>query len=125
MPGVRNKTSIYETERSSPPAQRGMDHRIAAIAARQHGVISLQQLRSLGLSDSAVRSRVERGQLIRLHRGVYAVGHAVLRAEGHWLAAVLACGSGAALSHRSSAELQSWSTDGTFLHRCDHAATQP
>ncbi|HLM30091.1 MAG TPA: type IV toxin-antitoxin system AbiEi family antitoxin domain-containing protein [Solirubrobacterales bacterium] len=83
-----------------------MDQRIAAIAARQHGVISLQQLRSLGLSDSAVRSRVERGQLIRLHRGVYAVGHAVLRAEGHWLAAVLACGSGAALSHRSSAELQ-------------------
>jgi hypothetical protein len=83
-----------------------VDKRIAAVAARQHGVVSLRQLRRLGLSSSAVRSRVARGRLVPLHRSVYAVGHAVLRAEGHWLAAVLACGAGAALSHRSSGELQ-------------------
>jgi hypothetical protein len=40
-----------------------------------------------------------------LHRGVYAVGHRSLRPEGHWLAAVLAGGDGAVLSHRSAAAL--------------------
>jgi very-short-patch-repair endonuclease len=43
--------------------------------------------------------------LVVLHRGVYAVGHGVLRPEGRWLAAVLACGPGAVLSHRSAAAL--------------------
>ena len=52
-----------------------------------------------------VDSRVASGQLIRLHRGVYAVGHARLRREGHWMAAVLAVGSGALLSHRDAAAL--------------------
>ena len=45
------------------------------------------------------------GHLLRLHPGVYAVGHARLRREGHWLAAVLAVGPGAALSHRDAAGL--------------------
>ena len=52
-----------------------------------------------------IQRRVETGQLLRLHRGVYAVGHAQLRQEGRWLAAVLAAGPGAALSHRSAAAL--------------------
>jgi predicted transcriptional regulator of viral defense system len=43
------------------------------------------------------------GRLRRLHRGVYAVGHRVLGREGRRLAAVLACGEGAVLSHRSAA----------------------
>jgi very-short-patch-repair endonuclease len=43
--------------------------------------------------------------LVVLHRGVYAVGHGELRPEGRWLAAVLACGPGAVLSHRSAAAL--------------------
>jgi len=49
--------------------------------------------------------RLASGHLVRLHRGVYAVGHAQLRPEGRWLAAVLAAGPGAALSHRSAAAL--------------------
>lgn len=49
---------------------------------------------------------VTSGLLVRLHAGVFAVGHAVLRAEGHYLAAVLACGDGAALSYRSAGALQ-------------------
>lgn len=49
--------------------------------------------------------RLKRGQLLPLHRGVYAVGHTQLRREGRWLAAVLAVGPGAALSHRSAAAL--------------------
>jgi hypothetical protein len=48
---------------------------------------------------------VEAGRLHRLYRGVYAVGHTVLRREARWLAAVLACGAGAVLSYRSAAEL--------------------
>ena len=49
--------------------------------------------------------RLSSGHLVRLHRGVYAVGHAQLRPEGRWLAIVLATGPGAALSHRSAAAL--------------------
>ena len=49
--------------------------------------------------------RVERGQLVKLHRGVYAVGHAHLRPNGYRLAAVLAVGPGAALSHRDAVAL--------------------
>ncbi len=52
-----------------------------------------------------VHRRIRSGLLLRLHPGVYAVGHAQLRREGRWLAAVLAAGPGAALSHRSAAAL--------------------
>jgi very-short-patch-repair endonuclease len=43
------------------------------------------------------------GQLRRIHRGVYAVGP--LDRKGHWMAAVLAGGEGALLSHRDAAML--------------------
>ena len=49
--------------------------------------------------------RVAAGWLHRLHRGVYAVGHRRLARKGHWMGAVLACGHGAVLSHRSAAAL--------------------
>ena len=65
----------------------------------------MRQLRLAGLSGSAIGRRVAAGRLHRVHRGVYAVGHPGLGAEGEWLAAVLACGDGAVLSHRSAAEL--------------------
>jgi len=52
-----------------------------------------------------IEVRIETAGLIRLHKGVYAVGHRQLRTEGHRLAAVLACGPGAALSHRDAAAL--------------------
>ena len=41
----------------------------------------------------------------RVHRGVYAVGHLALTRNGRFMAAVLACGEGAALSHLSAAVL--------------------
>jgi very-short-patch-repair endonuclease len=78
---------------------------IAELAARQHGVVSAAQLYSLGLSEDQVRTRVQSGWLHRLHRGVYAVGRAMLPVEGHWMAAVLACGRAAVLSHTSAAQL--------------------
>ncbi len=75
------------------------------LAAGQHGVVSRRQLLDAGLTSRMVQARVARRQLLPLHRGVYAVGHAQLRPEGRWLAAVLAAGPGAALSHRSAAAL--------------------
>jgi predicted transcriptional regulator of viral defense system len=84
---------------------RAVDREIAALAERQHGVVALAQLMALGLGARAVRARVAAGRLHRIHRGVYAVGHALVTAKGRWMAGVLACGAGAALSHRSAAAL--------------------
>ncbi len=81
------------------------DALIARVAERQHGVIDLDQLRDAGLRDGAINSRVRTGRLHRLHTRVFAVGHARLTREGHWLAAVLALGDGALLSHVSAAAL--------------------
>ena len=68
-------------------------------------MVSVHQLYAAGLTPEGVRRRVQAGRLHRLFRGVYAVGHAGLSNEGRWTAAILACGEGAALSHRSAAEL--------------------
>lgn len=65
-------------------------------------MVAGRQLRALGWSASAVESRIRQGALIRLHRGVYAIGYRPLTVEGRWMAAVLACGDGAVLSHRSA-----------------------
>lgn len=81
------------------------DALIAEIAARQHGVVTFGQLIGAGLSQSGIQRRVAAGRLHRVHKGVYAVGHSGLSQEGEWTAAVLACGAGAVLSHRSAAEL--------------------
>ncbi len=77
--------------------------RLAALAARQYGVVSSQQLQRLGYSRSAISRATGAGRLHAIHRGVYAVGHARLCSQGLCLAAVLTCGRGAALSHRSAA----------------------
>jgi very-short-patch-repair endonuclease len=66
-------------------------------------VVSVAQLRALGLGRRAVGHRVGAGRLHPVHRGVYAVGHRHLSREGRALAAVLACGEGALLSHHSAA----------------------
>jgi very-short-patch-repair endonuclease len=68
-------------------------------------VVSRAQLLELGLGAGAIDHRVARGGLHVVHRGAYAVGHAVLSREGAWMAAVLAAGPGAVLSHRSAAAL--------------------
>jgi very-short-patch-repair endonuclease len=72
------------------------------LAVRQHGVVSVGQLRRIGLDANAVARRVAAGHLYRLHEGVYAVGRPALSWRGKYLAAVLACGPGAVLSHWSA-----------------------
>jgi very-short-patch-repair endonuclease len=81
------------------------DGRIAAIAARQHGVVSVAQLQAVGLTRDAITHRARQGRLHRHHRGVYSVGTPALSWHGHWKAAVLAAGGSAVLSHRSAAAL--------------------
>jgi very-short-patch-repair endonuclease len=75
------------------------------VARRQWGVVTRDQLAAIGLSSNGVAEWVRTRRITRLHRGVYAYGHDRLRREGYWLAAVLACGPGARLSHRSGAAL--------------------
>jgi very-short-patch-repair endonuclease len=85
-----------------PPS---LDVALAELAVRQYGVVSREQLRRLGLRDAGITARVAAGRLHRVHQGVYAVGHSMLAQPGRWMAAVLACGPGAALSHASAAAL--------------------
>lgn len=67
-------------------------------------MVARRQLIATGLSERLIDARAAGGDLLRLHRGVYAVGHQRLRREGTWLAAVLAV-PGAVLSHRDAAGL--------------------
>jgi predicted transcriptional regulator of viral defense system len=83
--------------------QVATDRGIASLAGLQHGVVAREQLRRLGVGIPAIDHRVRAGRLHVIHRGVYAVGHAVLGVEGRWMAAVLACGTDAVLSHASAA----------------------
>lgn len=80
-----------------------MDLAVSALASRQHGVVSVAQLLEIGLTHRMIERRVACGWLHRIHHGVYAVGHANISREGRWMAATLACGPGAVLSHRSAA----------------------
>ncbi|MGH2886174.1 MAG: type IV toxin-antitoxin system AbiEi family antitoxin domain-containing protein [Solirubrobacteraceae bacterium] len=80
-----------------------IDRLIGALAERQHGVVAIWQLMALGLGPDAIQYRVNIGRLHRIHRGVYAVGHRKLTRQGHRMAAVLAYGPDAVLSHRSAA----------------------
>jgi very-short-patch-repair endonuclease/predicted transcriptional regulator of viral defense system len=101
MEGVQHVPGACVTFREGPPR----DTVIASLAESQHTVVSLNQLKAVGLTASAVRKRASSGRLHRLHRGVYAVGHGRLGRKGHWLAAVLTYGPSAVLSHRSAAAL--------------------
>lgn len=83
----------------------GFDAAIAEVAGRQHGVVGRRQLILLGMGEDAIDARLRLGRLHRLHRGVYSVGHKLVPREGRWMAAVLTCGTGAVLSHRSAAAL--------------------
>jgi very-short-patch-repair endonuclease len=78
------------------------------LAGRQHGVVARRQLLELGFNAREIEHRVARGRLHLVMRGVYAVGWPRLTTKRRWMAAVLACGEGALLSHCSAAAL--WET---------------
>jgi predicted transcriptional regulator of viral defense system len=95
---------------------------LSELAGGQWGVVAAWQLRAAGLTRAAISRRVVAGPLHPLHRGVYAVGHAHLGAEGRRLAAVLACGAGAVLSHKSAAA--HWNLLATSAARIDVTAAR-
>ena len=76
---------------------------IAEIAEGQFGHVARRQLLAAGVSARVVRHRLETGLLIEVHRGVYAVGHRPGTAASRFMAAVLAAGVDAVLSHGSAA----------------------
>jgi Protein of unknown function (DUF559) len=78
---------------------------IRAIAERQHGIVTRRQLIELGAGRRLIQTRLEGGLLVPLYRGVFALGHGRTSLNGRWLAAVLACGPGAVLSHGSASQL--------------------
>jgi AraC-like DNA-binding protein len=76
---------------------------VAQLAGAQWGVVSLEQLHELGVTRGAIDHWVRVGRLHRVYRGVYLLGHRAAGREARALAAVLACGPSAVLSHRSAA----------------------
>jgi hypothetical protein len=102
-----------------------IDGKIAALAERQHGIVARAQLAVLGIGRRAIGHRLESGRLHILYRGVYSVGHRVVSREGRWMAAVLAIGPDAVLSHRSAAALLGDARDRSRAHRGDRATEPP
>jgi Transcriptional regulator, AbiEi antitoxin len=78
---------------------------MARLASRSHGVVTRRRLLAVGFTTDEIRARLENGTLIRVHPGVYRVGHVAPSLEATYLAAVLACGDGALLSGRAAAYL--------------------
>jgi Transcriptional regulator, AbiEi antitoxin/Protein of unknown function (DUF559) len=96
------------------------------LAGKQHGIVARRQLLKLGYSEEAIEHRLAKGRLHRVARGVYAVGWPQMTRERRWMAAILACGEEAALSHRSAGAL--WGIakesrdriDVSVRRRCEH-----
>jgi very-short-patch-repair endonuclease len=95
------------------------------LARKQRGVLTRRDLLDLGFSSKAIKHRIAGGRLHVVSRGIYAVGRPQLSREGRWMAAVLACGPDAALSHRSAGALwgiigeRSDSIDVSVRHRVE------
>jgi Transcriptional regulator, AbiEi antitoxin len=79
------------------------DTRVGEAASESWGVLSVPELRACGLSYQGIQRRERAGRLIRMYRGVYAVGHVGEARETAWMAAVKACGPASALSHLDAA----------------------
>jgi Transcriptional regulator, AbiEi antitoxin/Protein of unknown function (DUF559) len=88
---------------------RPIDQSIGRLAGRQHGYVTRAQLLELGLDAQQITYRLRKGSLIRVHAGVYAVGHVPVTGADRAAAAVLACGPSAVLSHTTAASL--WGVD--------------
>lgn len=87
----------------SPTAER--NQRLLRLAAKQHGVVTRQQMRACGMPDAAIDHAIGVGRLHRVFRGVYAVGSPLVNERARLHAAALACGPGAVISHLSAGAL--------------------
>lgn len=87
------------------PKVSTVEETLARVASTQHGVVARAQLLGASVSPAEVKHRLRTGALLRVHRGVYRVGHRAPSLEARYLAAVLACGNQALLSGRAAAYL--------------------
>jgi Transcriptional regulator, AbiEi antitoxin len=87
------------------PKSRTADEIIRELAGAAHGVVTRRELLDAGLTPDEIKTRLAKGVLTRVHRGVYRVGHLAPSIEADYLAAVKACGKGALLSGRAAAFL--------------------
>lgn len=78
---------------------------VVELATRQQGIVARRQLIALGWTVHQINEALDRGDLIRIHRGVYAVGHTALSFDAKLVAAAFAGGDGAAISHSTAAAL--------------------
>jgi hypothetical protein len=103
-------SEIYERFSVHPQ----LEARISALGASQHLVFHIDQLAAIGLAARTVQQRAKVGRLHRIYQSVYSlVPESALTARGRWMAAVLACGPDAALSHRSAGTLEGlWAKSG-------------
>lgn len=99
---------------------RSVDRRVAELARRQHGLVTTAQLLDAGVHRNAIAARVDRGALRRAHRSVYLLGNPGPFAP--YLAAVLACGNAALLSHPAAAHV--WGIVKTAPHPIDVTVTE-
>ena len=93
--------------RTWPPMSGQTPHSstVWRLARHQHGVVARKQLLGLGFTRHAIRHRVATGRLHAVHRGVFVVGRPELDVHGRCMAAVIACGPEALVSHQTAAEL--------------------
>jgi hypothetical protein len=82
-----------------------VEQRLARIAGGAHGIVTLAEALSVGISAAGVQRRVRKGALFVEYPGVYRVGHRARSIEASYLAAVRACGEGALLSGRAAGHL--------------------
>src|SRR5436190_21587876 len=100
-----------------------LDAEHAALAARQEGVASLAQLVAIGFTASAIHKRASSRRLHRVYQAVYSLAPPeLLSRDGRFMAAVLGCGPGAVVSHRSAAALHEHRATARSGHRGDGAA---
>jgi very-short-patch-repair endonuclease len=88
------------------PKDSTVERKLARIASAAHGVVTRTQALGADITDAELKHRLRTGALIRVHRGVYRVGHRAPSREARYLAAVRACGDRALLCGRAAAHLQ-------------------
>src|SRR5690606_25651027 len=85
--------------------ESSLDHHLAALATRQRGVVSRDQILALGFSERTIETRSRRGLWHRIAPSIYAIGHRGLSRRARGIAALLQAGPTAALSHWSAARV--------------------
>jgi very-short-patch-repair endonuclease/predicted transcriptional regulator of viral defense system len=113
---MTTQTRKHGAGRRKTTARAMRERRLATLAGRQYGVVGRWQLVELGFGAEAIKAALSSGRLHPLHREAYAVGHRIVVKRGKWLAAVLAMGPGAFLSHESAAALWGLAGDRPKVH---------